>query len=729
MAISIGDAVLKITGDTKDLDKSLTDAERRTKEASEKMKKYLMLAGAAFTAVGVAGLKLVDSARKMNAQLGVTALNLGITTKEMRGLALETTNVTFPLEEVIASFDFLARAGIKDTKVLKDTATAFDTLGDAIGLGASQVTEVMVPAMKTFRLSAEEIASKIDIMTYVVRNSTVSLEDFNTMVGYTDQEMVDAGFTIDDMAAAMIWMSENGIEPGRVMLREWMKAVTKSKKENISMTEALGMTSDELEIYKGKLEGVTGMTKEYADEANKQLGILDKLRQKWAELTLQYGTFLQPLEPILATMTALGPMMMLFSTVLLPSLTFKTAKAAIANQAHNVALVAKRVAYLMLHPAMIAHKIALLASIIAIKAVTVAQWLWNAALTANPIGLVVAGIAALIAIGILLWKNWDKVAAKAKEVWEGIVSFFKGVWKRITGLFSEHWDKILAILFPMVGIPILIARNWGKITEVVSEIWNKATDAVAGILDNLKRIIVDFGRNALDWLKKKFEEVIGPIKNTWEWIRNLIGRSPGVVMLGKEMEELGDKLPREEFIIFTREALLPTLSTTRMLVEWTENLKNSMLGLRDTASLVAETFVPELLASFRFVGDALLDLIKQVNAYIESLLAIPKQVTTRVTMVRGGAGGGGGAGDGKAGQIVTGGFLQKGGIAMRPMLATIAERAPEAVIPLDRGTLERLGIGGYRTANIILQVEGRTIVRAIGIPLVDEIRARTGARM
>jgi len=193
----------------------------KTEETAKKVSAGLKIAGAAFTAVGVAGLAMIDKTKKINAQLGVTALNLGISTKEMRALTLAVTNVTFPIDEVTASFDLLARAGVKDTEVLKATATAFDTLGDATGNSASQVTQVMVPAMKTFRLSAEEIASKTDMMTYMVRNSTTSLEDFNTMVGYTSQDMVDAGLTIDDMAAAMMYMSDNGVEPGKVMLREW----------------------------------------------------------------------------------------------------------------------------------------------------------------------------------------------------------------------------------------------------------------------------------------------------------------------------------------------------------------------------------------------------------------------------------------------------------------------------------------------------------------------------
>jgi hypothetical protein len=51
-----------------------------------------------------------------------------------------------------------------------------------------------------------------------------------------------------------------------------------------------------------------------------------------------------------------------------------------------------------------------------------AQLMLNAAMSANPIGLIVLGIAALIAVGVLLVRNWDNVKLAGQMVWNGIVS-------------------------------------------------------------------------------------------------------------------------------------------------------------------------------------------------------------------------------------------------------------------------------------------------------------------
>ena len=47
------------------------------------------------------------------------------------------------------------------------------------------------------------------------------------------------------------------------------------------------------------------------------------------------------------------------------------------------------------------------------------QWAWNAAMTANPVGVVIMGIAALIAIGYVLYQNWDTISSFAATMWEG----------------------------------------------------------------------------------------------------------------------------------------------------------------------------------------------------------------------------------------------------------------------------------------------------------------------
>ncbi|NLI94141.1 MAG: phage tail tape measure protein [Peptococcaceae bacterium] len=81
---------------------------------------------------------------------------------------------------------------------------------------------------------------------------------------------------------------------------------------------------------------------------------------------------------------------------------------------------------------------------------TAAQWALNAAFIASPIGWIVLGIGALIAAGVLLYKNWDTVKAKALDLWAGIQAafapigdFFAGIWSGVQAGFKAFINFII----------------------------------------------------------------------------------------------------------------------------------------------------------------------------------------------------------------------------------------------------------------------------------------------
>lgn len=82
-------------------------------------------------------------------------------------------------------------------------------------------------------------------------------------------------------------------------------------------------------------------------------------------------------------------------------------------------------------------------------AATGAQTGLNAALLANPIGIVVAAIAALVAIGFVVVKNWDTIKAAFSATWGWItdrfgdlVSFVGGLPRKIANVASGMWDGL-----------------------------------------------------------------------------------------------------------------------------------------------------------------------------------------------------------------------------------------------------------------------------------------------
>jgi len=115
--------------------------------------------------------------------------------------------------------------------------------------------------------------------------------------------------------------------------------------------------------------------------------------------------------------------------------------------------------------------------------VTAAQWLWNIAMSANPIGIIIIAIAALVAAGIWLWKNWDKV-----------VDFLKGLWINMKEIFAEGVKFIInTVLLPFVEIVTkeigIVAKVVGKIAGLFNKDLGEAIEGFADKMLNARREI------------------------------------------------------------------------------------------------------------------------------------------------------------------------------------------------------------------------------------------------
>ena len=113
----------------------------------------------------------------------------------------------------------------------------------------------------------------------------------------------------------------------------------------------------------------------------------------------------------------------------------------------------------------------------ATAALTAAQWALNAAFVATPIGWIVLGLAAVVAAGVALYKNWDTVKAKAGEVWNSIKTAFGGIRDSIVNAFSAAKEKV-AGFFSWLNQKI-------ESVPILGSIYKGGKNAVSWIADRL----------------------------------------------------------------------------------------------------------------------------------------------------------------------------------------------------------------------------------------------------
>lgn len=130
-------------------------------------------------------------------------------------------------------------------------------------------------------------------------------------------------------------------------------------------------------------------------------------------------------------------------------------------------LVAVRAAWMLHTGAMVAGTAASRTAVIVSKAFTAAQWVMNAALAANPIGVVIIALVALAAAAYLIVTRWEEIKAGAMSLWtdlQGLAGRFVEIGGQlIDGLISGVTAKLTALKDTVVGAATSVGQ-WFKET-------------------------------------------------------------------------------------------------------------------------------------------------------------------------------------------------------------------------------------------------------------------------
>lgn len=124
------------------------------------------------------------------------------------------------------------------------------------------------------------------------------------------------------------------------------------------------------------------------------------------------------------------------------------------------------------------------------KGLTIQQIALNVAMSANPIGIVITAIAALVGIGWMLYKNWDLVKAKTLQLWEMLDNNPIG---RVIKWFIKFGNPIGQAINLFLWLKENIYDNWDviknkfiPILEMIKNPVDTAKNAIGGLIDKLK---------------------------------------------------------------------------------------------------------------------------------------------------------------------------------------------------------------------------------------------------
>lgn len=164
---------------------------------------------------------------------------------------------------------------------------------------------------------------------------------------------------------------------------------------------------------------------------------------------------------------------------------------------------------------------------VASKLAAAGQWLLNIAMNANPIGLIVTGIALLIGAFILLWNNCEGFRNFWIGLWDGIVKYFNIAKDWIIDVFTQKIPN--AINNMMTFFRNLPSNIWKFLLDVVNKVKNwgvdlarKGIEAAQNLLNSIINTIKELPRKMLDIGKNLVQGLWNGISNMVGWIKEKI---------------------------------------------------------------------------------------------------------------------------------------------------------------------------------------------------------------
>lgn len=128
------------------------------------------------------------------------------------------------------------------------------------------------------------------------------------------------------------------------------------------------------------------------------------------------------------------------------------------------------------------------------------------ALSAGPLLGVVAVVAAVVAAGILLYKNWDKIKAAA----EALGAKLKSIWNTIKTATVTAWNNVkTAITTPFTNAKNTISNLIDTVKTKVSNAWDTIKTKTQNAWNSVKDAIL----KPFNWAKDKIESIIDTIKD------------------------------------------------------------------------------------------------------------------------------------------------------------------------------------------------------------------------
>lgn len=558
--------------------------------AGEKM----LPATAAVTGLGTAAVTTAanfeSSMSQVQATMGITKDSMSTVNGEsvntmnaLSNLAKEMGSKTaFSASECAEALNYLALAGY-NTQEMTDTLPTVLNLAAAGGLDLASASDMVTDAMSALGLGVSDAETMVDQMSKTASTTNTSVAqlgegiltigataksvkggtaELNTALGILANNGIkgaEGGTHLrniilslqnptDKAAAAMktlgvdVYDSQGNMRSMNDILGDLNKSMdgmTSEEKANIistifnktdlsSVNALLANTGDTWDSLQQSITNSGGAAQQMADTQLDNLqGQLTILKSALEGLAISFGELLMP--AIKSIVTAVQGFV-----DKLNSMDEGTKKVIV-----TIALIVAAIGPVLIVIGKVISAVGTIMTIVpkiagVINTVKTAFMALNTTMLANPIFLIIAAIAALVAAFIYLWNNcdgfrqfwidlWENVKQVAITVWNAIKAFFSQVWEAIKTIFSTVFEVIKTLVTTYFNLyKTIIETVINVIKTVITTVWNAIKGVFTTVFNVIKTLVTTYFNIYKTIIQTVLTVIQTVITTVWNTIKTVV---------------------------------------------------------------------------------------------------------------------------------------------------------------------------------------------------------------
>ena len=528
--------------------------------------------------IGVAAAKIGGDFESQMSRVKAISGATGSSFDELRQQAIDLgAKTAFSAKESAAGMENLASAGFDSKEIMKAMPGLLD-LAAVSGGDVALASENAATALRGFNIDAGQSGHVADVFARAAADTNAEVGDMGEAMKYIAPVASSMGMSLEETAAAIGIMSDAGIKGSQAgtSLRGALSRLAKPTDEMQAKMDELGLSfydsegkmkplKDQIGMLKDAFKGLTPEQQQNAlvtlygqESLSGMMALIDKGPDKLGKLTESLKNSDGAADKMAKTMqdnmnSSLEQMMgalesaaIVVQKVLAPAVRkvadavsglvdkFVSAPEPVQKMIVTIGLIVAAIGPLLV---IFGQAVLVLQRVkVGFLALRSGLALIGSGFTAIslPVLGIIAAIAAVIAIGILVYKNWDKISKFGKEVWGNVKKFasdaaeaIKEKWGDITKWFSDTWNNLKNGAKGLWDGTIQGAKDavdsvknaWNGIKEWFANLWKGTTSGLASAWDSVTTTLAPF----VETIKTIFQPILDFFSGLWGQVKTIFG--------------------------------------------------------------------------------------------------------------------------------------------------------------------------------------------------------------